>query len=126
MSQILVLEDELGFQALLSEVLGGAGHSVTQAQSAVEALNLARTQAFDLLLIDNRMPGLSGLEFLKLFRADGHEAPVIVMTAYAEVPVVVEAMRLGVVDFLVKPFSIDDLLPLVERSLRAATPVSPS
>ena len=120
MSRVLVLEDELGFQTLLTEVLGGAGHEVVSAQSGAVALDLAAERPFDLLLVDNRMPGISGLEFLKRFRAIDPHAPVIIMTAYADVPVVVEAMRLGVIDFLVKPFSLDSLLPLVERSLHAA------
>ena len=126
MSRVLVLEDELGFQTLLTEVLGGAGHEVVSAQSGAVALDLASERPFDLLLVDNRMPGISGLEFLKRFRAIDPHAPVIIMTAYADVPVVVEAMRLGVVDFLVKPFSLDSLLPLVERSLSAAARPNPS
>jgi DNA-binding NtrC family response regulator len=125
-SRVLVLEDELGFQTLLTEVLGGAGHEVVSAQSGAVALDLAAERPFDLLLVDNRMPGISGLEFLKRFRAIDPHAPVIIMTAYADVPVVVEAMRLGVVDFLVKPFSLDSLLPLVERSLQAAARPNPS
>jgi DNA-binding NtrC family response regulator len=119
-SRILVLEDEPGFQALLGEVLGGAGHEVLPARSGEEALALAANQTFDLLLVDYRMPGMSGLDFLKRFRDLGQPAPVIVMTAYADVPVVVEAMRLGAVDFLVKPFGLDSLLPLVERCLLAS------
>ena len=118
MSRILVLEDETGFQTLLADILSEAGHQVTPALSGAEALALVQNQQFDLLLIDNRMPGLSGLEFLERFRTAGWQTPVIIMTAYAEVPVVVEAMHLGAVDFLVKPFGIETILPLVERCLR--------
>jgi DNA-binding NtrC family response regulator len=117
---VLVLEDEAGFQALLSEVLGGAGHEVLCAESGAEAMKLMATNTFDLLLLDFRLPGETGLDFLEHFRMAGQQAPVIIMTAFAEVPVVVEAMRLGAVDFLVKPFSLDTLLPLVERCLRNA------
>ena len=125
MSRVLVLEDEIGFQTLLTEVLGGAGHDVVSAQSGSAALGLVTEQPFDLLLVDNRMPGISGLEFLKSFRAMDAQTPVIIMTAYADVPVVVAAMRLGVIDFLVKPFGLDSLLPLVDRSLRAAARPNP-
>jgi len=126
MGRILVLEDEAGFQTLLADILGEAGHQVTSALSGAEALALVQNQPFDLLLIDNRLPGLSGLEFLERFRAAGQQTPVIIMTAYAEVPVVVEAMHLGAVDFLVKPFGIETILPLVERCLRPrAAPQSP-
>lgn len=125
MSRVLVLEDEAGFQALLSEVLGGAGHEVMCAASGAEALKLVAANTFDLLLLDYRLPGETGLEFLENFRMAGQMTPVIIMTAFAEVPVVVEAMRLGAVDFLVKPFSLDTLLPLVERSLRNAPAAGP-
>ena len=120
MSQLLILEDEDGFQRLLSEVLGQAGHTVAAARSAAEALRCVAEQSLDLLLVDNHLPGPSGLEFLDRFRAAGHQAPVIMMTAHADVPVVVGAMRLGAVDFLIKPFGLEALLPLVERCLATA------
>lgn len=120
MSHLLILEDEDGFQSLLAEVLGEAGHTVVAAGSGLEGLRHVAEQPFDLLLIDNHMPGLSGLEFLERFRAAGHDAPVIMMTAFAELPVVVDAMRLSAVDFLIKPFGLEALLPLVERSLANA------
>jgi len=124
MAHILVLEDEEGFQHLLREILTEARHQATPARSGAEALDLIRQQRFDLFLIDNRMPGITGLEFLKQLRASGDQTPAIIMTAYAEVPVVVEAMRQGAFDFLVKPFRIEALLPLVERGLQQAA--SPS
>ena len=117
MSTLLLLEDEDGFQSLLSTVLGQAGHTVVAARSGAEGLQRVAEQTFDLLLLDHHLPGGTGLEFLQRFRAAGHQAPVILMTAFAEVPVVVGAMRLGAVDFLTKPFGLETLLPLVERSL---------
>lgn len=124
MSHVLVVEDEAGFQSLLSEVLGGAGHTVDSAGSVAEALKLSQAKTYDLLLLDYRLPGDTGLDFLESFRMGGQQTPVIIMTAYADVPVVVDAMRLGAVDFLVKPFSLDALLPLVERCLRNAPAAS--
>jgi DNA-binding NtrC family response regulator len=124
-SNILILEDEAGFQALLAEVLGSAGHRVTAAATGPAALALASEEDFDLLLVDQRVPGFSGLEFLKHYRSHHPHTPVIMMTAYAEVPVVVESMRLGAVDFLVKPFSLEVVLPLVERCLERAADARP-
>jgi DNA-binding NtrC family response regulator len=117
MSRILVLEDEAGFQLLMTEILTRAGHQVVSAQSGLKALEIVAHQKVDLLIIDNRMPGMSGLDFLKLLRATDDWSPVIVMTAYADVPVVVESMRLGALDFLVKPFQIESVIPLVEHCL---------
>ena len=121
MSRILVLEDDNGFRAVLSEVLTDAGHQAVLAQSGAEAIEQVKSQPFDLLLIDNRMPGISGFEFLQWVRTAGYQTPVIIMTAYADVPAVVSSMRLGAMDFLTKPFSpIHSLLPVVERCLTAS------
>jgi two-component system response regulator AtoC len=120
-SRILILEDEPGFQFLLTEVLSQGGYRILSARSGQEALELVVKHKVDLLMIDNRMPGMSGLDFLKLLRAADDWTPVIVMTAYADVPVVVESMRLGALDFLVKPFQIDTVIPLVERCLRTSS-----
>jgi two-component system response regulator AtoC len=121
-SAILILEDEEGFQTLLTEILSHAGYQVTSARSGAEALEIVQRQAFDLLLLDNRLPGITGLEFLKQFREAGYHTPVIIMTAYADAPLVVQAMRLGAVDFLVKPFRIETVLPLIERCLQQDPP----
>ncbi|MCL5999690.1 MAG: response regulator [Chloroflexi bacterium] len=122
MERILVLEDEPGFQLLLTEILTQAGYKVTTASSGDAALEVIRREQLDLLMIDNRMPGMSGMDFLRLIRAADNWAPVIVMTAYADVPVVVESMRLGALDFLVKPFQIESVIPLVERCLGKQSP----
>ena len=119
MAQILILEDEAGYQTLLTEILTEHGHQPVSAFSAPEAQTLLQDTQFDLYLIDNRMEGLTGLEFLQQRRAQGDQTPVIIMTAYAEVPVVVEAMRQSAFDFLVKPFHIEDVAPLVERGLKS-------
>jgi two-component system response regulator HydG len=117
MSAILILEDELVYQMMLAEVLGEAGYQVTPAHSGNEALKIIQQQQFDLFLIDNRLPGMSGLDFLRAVRGAGNQAPAIIMTAYVDVPTVVESMRLSAADFLVKPFSINALLPMVDRYL---------
>ena len=122
MSHLLILEDEDGFQSLLADVLGAAGHTVVAAHTGDEGLDRVAEQPFDLLLVDNHMPGLTGVEFLQRFPAAGHLAPVIVMTAFPDLPVVVDAMRLSAVDFLIKPFNLDAVLPLVETCLSRAAP----
>lgn len=126
MAAILVVEDEPGFQLLLAEVLGGAGHDVVPAATGETGLQMTAGRAFDLVLVDYRLPGRSGLDFLRVFREEHPHTPVVVMTGYAEVPVVVEAMRLGALDFLVKPINIRTLLPVVERWLRPGPPSTPA
>jgi DNA-binding NtrC family response regulator len=126
MAAILVVEDEPGFQLLLAEALGGAGYEVVPAETCEAGLRLAVERAFDLVLIDYRMPGMSGIDFLRQYRVNQPHTPAVVMTGFAEVPVVVEAMRLGALDFLVKPISIRTLVPVVERWLRPGPPTSPA
>ena len=127
MGRILILEDEPGFQLILTEHLKDAGHRVAQAWDGTEALDLIQLEAFDLLLLDNRMPGMTGLEFLQRARELGVQTPAIVMTAYADIPVVVESMQLGALDFLPKPFRpVQSLLPMVERCMQAAAAPAPT
>jgi len=127
MGRILILEDEPGFQLILTEHLKDAGHQVAQAWDGTEALDLIQFEAFDLLLLDNRMPGMTGLEFLQRAREQGVQTPAIVMTAYADIPVVVESMQLGALDFLPKPFRpVQSLLPMVERCMQAAAAPAPT
>lgn len=118
----MVLDDEIGFQELLSEYLQALGHRVTMVRTGLHALEVARRCRFDLLLVDQRMPGITGIDFLRQLRLEGNMTLAIVMTAYAEVPVVVASMRFGVADFLVKPFQLDTLLPMIERCLAQANP----
>lgn len=118
MTHILIVDDEIGFQSLLTEVLTGARFKTASALSGAEALRLSQLYPFDLLLVDNRMPQMSGVEFLRQFRTFNPDTPVAMMTAFADVAVVVDAMRLGVTEFLVKPFDIEEIVPLVRRCLR--------
>ncbi len=109
MARILLIDDEPEFLNLLALVLKRAGHQVIRAESGRAALQLIAAQPFDLLVVDNWMPGMTGLEFLRRLRANGDGTPSIVITAYAEIDNVVDAMRLGVKDFLVKPFELNGL-----------------
>ena len=107
MAHVLVVDDEVDFLPLLTTVLARAGHEVVQATSAGQALDQIATTPFDLLIVDNWMPGMTGIEMLREARLRGDRTPAIVMTAYAEVENVVDAMRLGVKEFLLKPFEIN-------------------
>jgi two-component system response regulator AtoC len=114
MSRILVVEDEALIRGELRRLLARAGHDVAEAGSVVEALTEhAPLDAFDLVLTDLRLPGQPGIELVAMCSP----APVMVMTSYATVKSAVEAMKLGAVDYLAKPFDHDELLILVDRVL---------
>ena len=117
MARILVIDDDAGVRESMARMLRGAGYTVLVAASGEEGFDLARGDAFDVILSDMRMPGLSGLDVLRKLRDVNVDACFIVMTGFGTVDTAVEAMKLGAVDFVQKPFFRDELLMRV----RAAT-----
>ncbi|MFM1892743.1 MAG: hypothetical protein RLZ44_1820, partial [Pseudomonadota bacterium] len=113
MSRILIIEDEEVIRSALRRLLERHGHGVSEAES-VEAARTRGLDQFHLILSDLRLPGDPGTAVIEA--AAG--TPVIIMTSYASVPSAVEAMKLGAVDYIAKPFDHDELLLLVERVLR--------
>ncbi len=114
MSRILVVEDEPLIRAELRRLLTRAGHEVAEAGSVAQATTeQTPLDAFDLVLTDLRLPGPPGMELIPA----AAPAPVVVMTSYATVKSAVEAMKMGAVDYLPKPFNHDELLLVVDRVL---------
>jgi len=117
-THILVVDDESDLTQMLQLHLEAEGYDVKTVGSGQAALAALSGSHFDLLLVDIKMPDMNGLDLLRAARQIDRSAAIIVMTAYASVEIVVEALRLGVDDFLVKPFRINfGLLPMVERCL---------
>jgi len=118
MARILVVDDEEGVREFLAEALEDDGHVVTRAGDGREAAETIRAQAFDLLITDLKMPGLDGMELLRLVRAEQPEIEVIVLTAHGSVETAVEAMKQGAFDYLQKPIdSPAELRLLASRAL---------
>ncbi|MFN8094147.1 MAG: sigma-54 dependent transcriptional regulator [Vicinamibacteria bacterium] len=103
MAQVLVVDDEEGVRGFLAEALEDEGHAVAQAEDGRAAAEMLRLRGFDLMITDLRMPGLDGLELVRLARAEQPEMEVIVLTAHGTIETAVEAMRLGAFDYLQKP-----------------------
>ncbi|MFO7653912.1 MAG: sigma-54 dependent transcriptional regulator [Candidatus Krumholzibacteriia bacterium] len=118
--KILVVDDEATIRMSLVEALGAEGYEVVAAESGEEALARAHGEAFDLLVTDLRLPGVSGLDILKALRNQGKTTPVIMMTAYGDVDTAVAAMRFGAYDFIPKPFKLGTMKKQVRAALRAA------
>jgi len=116
--RLLVVDDEEPQRVMLSKILTRAGFDVTTAADGREALTRLGAGSFDLLLTDQRMPALDGLELLQEARRLHPDLPVVLMTAYGSVSRAVEAMKLGAADYLSKPFERDELLVVLEKSLR--------
>src|ERR1700733_4155979 len=113
--QVLVVEDEDHLRRILELQLLDAGFAVEKASTAEEALPLI--DRADLILTDFKLPGMTGLEMLQIIRRMDSHVPVIIMTAYGTVENAVEAMKAGASDFLLKPFSLDQLIAVVSKAL---------
>jgi DNA-binding NtrC family response regulator len=125
MARILVVDDEIGIRELLSEILYDEGHTVELAENATQAREYRLRQRPDLVLLDIWMPDIDGVTLLKEWSSQGLlNMPVIMMSGHATVDTAVEATRIGAVDFLEKPITLQKLLKSVAAGL--ARPVIPA
>ena len=115
--RILIVEDEPGLRALLERFLEGAGHRVRCAGAVEEALEVLNQEAFDVVLTDLRLPGLSGLELLLEVKSRLPGAHTILMSGDADVPAVAQAVQRGVDAVLLKPFDLEELRARVDHLL---------
>ena len=104
----------------LDFLLGAADFDVTLFESAQHFLDALPGVDFGCVVSDVRMPGIDGIELLKRLKADGRRFPVLIMTGHGDVPLAVEAMKLGAVDFLEKPFEDDRLIGMIDTALKQA------
>ena len=116
--RILVVDDDKAVRAALGVNLRKAGYEVTLCRSAQEALAALEERAFDLMLTDVAMPGMSGLDLLDKLRAKWPTVRVVVMTGYGSVPDAVATMKAGADDYIIKPISREELLVIVERAVQ--------
>jgi DNA-binding NtrC family response regulator len=125
MANILVVDDEMGIRELLSEILGDEGHVVATAENAQQAREARAEGAPDLVLLDIWMPDTDGVTLLKEWQRDGLlTMPVIMMSGHATIDTAVEATRIGALNFLEKPISLQKLLKAVQQALtRGQEPV---
>ncbi len=107
---ILIADDDAAIREMLRLLLEEENYKVTEAASGQEALEGLKTGAFDLLMLDVRMPGMSGLEVLKQLREKQGELPVILMTAHGSPNVAIQASVLGAYGYINKPFELDEVL----------------
>jgi two-component system, NtrC family, response regulator AtoC len=116
---ILLVDDEPKIRQALSQALKDEGHEVTATGSPRDALKVISERPFDLLVVDNLMPELSGLDLIReVTGSGGGERPqILMMTAHATVESAIEAMKLGALDYLQKPFEIDEFLVVVGRAI---------
>jgi len=114
-TKILIVDDELIMRESLAGWLERDGHEVSAAASGEEAMEVLKDSRFDILLVDIKMEGLSGLDVLKQVKENDPDVDVVMITAYGSIATAIEAMKNGAYDYLLKPFDPDELGVLIER-----------
>lgn len=117
---VYVIDDDDAMRDSLDFLLGSADFHVTLFESAHQFLNTLSSADFGCVVSDIRMPGIDGIELLKRLKASHSALPVVIMTGHGDVPLAVEAMKLGAVDFLEKPFEDDRLIGMIDAALKQA------
>ena len=123
MATILVVDDELGIRALLSEILSDEGHTIELAENAAQARTVRERLRPDLVLLDIWMPDVDGITLLKEWGGAGMlTMPVIMMSGHGTIDTAVEATKFGAIAFLEKPITLQKLLRAVEQALVKTAP----
>jgi two-component system response regulator HydG len=117
MSKILIADDDASHRAMLRATLASEGYTTAEAGDGEEAVRQVEAQAFDLVLLDLKMPRLDGVEALGRIKALNPSLPVLIMTAYASVDTAVQTLKTGAYDYLTKPLDTDELLLSISRTL---------
>ena len=115
---ILVVDDDLFVRGSISSLLMEYGYTVLSFESALDALEALGHKNVNAVLSDIKMPGISGIELLERIRGISPDIPVVLMTAYAELDMAIDAIKKGAFDFIVKPFKVDYLMHAVEKAVK--------
>ncbi len=116
-ARILVIDDEDSMCNFMEIMLAREGYSVDTANSGKEGVGLLRENNYDLVIADLNMPDMTGIDVLKEVRSFKQDQDLIVMTAYASVDTAIEAMKHGAVDYITKPFKVDEIKLVIEKSI---------
>ncbi|BAL78435.1 MULTISPECIES: response regulator FixJ [Bradyrhizobium] len=123
---IYVIDDDEAMRDSLNFLLDSSGFGVTLFDNAQSFLDALPGLAFGCVVSDVRMPGIDGIELLKRMKTQHSPFPILIMTGHGDVPLAVEAMKLGALDFLEKPFEDDRLVTMIESAIRQAEPAAKS
>ncbi len=115
---MLLVDDEAEFLDLMRKRLSKRGVELTTAESGEEALALLRERSFDVVVLDVKMPGMSGVEVLREIRSNHPEVETIMLSGHADLHFVEEGLALGAFDYLIKPVALDELLAKAKDALR--------
>jgi two-component system, LuxR family, response regulator FixJ len=124
MPKVYVIDDDAAMRDSLNFLLDAANFEVTLFESATNFLEMLPRLAFGCVVSDVRMPGIDGIELLKRMKSLDSPFPIVIITGHGDVALAVEAMKLGAVDFLEKPFEDDRLIGMIEAAIRYGEPAA--
>ena len=116
---VLVVDDDPGVRELLNDVISGHGYRVLAVESGEDALKEVEKKRYDLIFLDLVLPGMSGVEVLSAIKAKDKKAVVVIITGYGDDPIAIEAMSLGPLFLIRKPFRIDDIIEVLDIVVKA-------
>ena len=119
MASLLIVDDDLRIPIMLTELLKTEGYRCVSVANGIHALEWLKQDVFDVIITDLRMPEMDGMELLRNVKTRKPSIPVIMITAYASDLTAIEAVKLGVFDYLAKPFKVKELIASIERALAA-------
>jgi two-component system response regulator FixJ len=122
--KVYVIDDDEAMRDSLNFLLDSAGLEVTLFETAQQFLDALPGLDFGCVVSDVRMPGIDGIELLRRMKAAQSKFPILIMTGHGDVPLAVEAMKLGAIDFMEKPFDDDRLTGMIEAAIRQAEPAA--
>lgn len=125
-ARILIVEDEEGMRALLGDRLRSEGCAVEYGIDGTQGFEKATSAAFDLIILDVMLPGMSGIDVCRRIRMAGMATPILMLTARGQVEDKVTGLKIGADDYLTKPFDIRELLARIEGLLRRVPPSEPN
>lgn len=117
MKKILIADDEGDFRDIIKDILIEEQFSLAEASSGLNALEIFKNNHFDVVLLDLRMPDLGGIETMKELKKIDSQIPIIILTAFGDIPTAVEAVKLGAYDFITKPPEFDKLITIIKRAV---------
>ena len=120
MEKILIVDDDPGMRYSINRMLEGQGFLISSAKNGTEALKLFFAENPDLVIMDIKMPGQSGLDILRQIKEQDPKALIILMTAFGTTETAIEAMKFGAFDYILKPFDIPQMRAMVERALEVS------
>lgn len=122
MKRILIVDDEDAFRAIVKEILIDEEFSMAEASNGLNAIEIFKNNSFDAVLLDLRMPQMDGIKTMqKLKKIDSH-VPIIILTAFGDIPTAVEAVKQGAYDFITKPPEFDKLITIIKKAMEMRRP----